>query len=205
MTANVDTFEHDIAEEIKSKEATITDIASAGGEVTNTPNTGTSRILITLGGFSILAILVLFVTIFIVYNKNATPNTAVTPSLPDTNTRLLAISPSIYGAIGGNIVRVIKSEYGYSMSIVEYTPVFAYMIKNEDAYADELALAVNAPRDMSTTTSPFLFSDVTLNNQNMRVGISGESSVVYAFVNASTLLVSSSTQGIIALRGAILR
>lgn len=90
------------------------------------------------------------------------------------------------------------------MQLLSYTNVFAYMIKNESAFADELAIAIGSPREAGTTTVPYTFSDVTILNQNMRVGTSGESSVVYAFVNAKTLLVSSSTQGILTLRSGIL-
>ncbi len=56
---NVDTFEHDISEEIKVKEATITDIASAGGDVSNspTPHANTSRLLLILGGIFILVVI----------------------------------------------------------------------------------------------------------------------------------------------------
>lgn len=205
MTANVDTFEHDIAEEIKNKEATITDIAAAGGGVTNTPHVQTSKLLIILGALSIILVIGVCIALLVIYTRPATAPAVVGNSLPDPSTRLLAISPILYDALGGNIGTITKSSYGYSMQLVEYTPVFAYMIKNESTYADELSLAVGSPRDTSTTTSPFFFTDVTLNSQNMRVGVSGESTLVYAFVNASTLLVSSSTQGIMALRGAILR
>ncbi len=94
-----------------------------------------------------------------------------------------------------------RSEYGYTLQVLGYTNTYAYMIKNESLYADELALAVGSPRDTGTSSVPFTFTDVTLNNQNMRVGISGSSTLVYGFVNTTTLVVSSSTEGILALRG----
>jgi hypothetical protein len=79
------------------------------------------------------------------------------------------------------------------------------MLKNEDLYADELAFAIGSPREVSTSSLPFIFTDVTRNNQNMRVGTSGSSTIIYAFVNTNTLVISSSTEGILALRGGILR
>lgn len=206
---NVDTFEHDIAEEIKQKEASLTDIASAGGDIGNLqpPHETSSKLLVVLGILFVVGVLVagsafLFTTTL----RNKTQNTTgtTTAQLPDKSTRLMAISPSMYDAIGGNIGTVQKSEYGYAFQILDYTPVFAYMIKHESEYADELALAVGSARDTSTTTPPFTFIDTTVSNQNMRVGTSNDKQVVYAFVNAKTILVSSSTEGIIALRGGIL-
>jgi hypothetical protein len=118
---------------------------------------------------------------------------------------MASISESIDSAVGPSIGTIQKSEYGYVVNLASYPDVFAYMLKNEERYADELAYAVGSPRDTSTTTPPFSFTDVTINNQNMRVGVSGESTVVYAFVNTKVLLISSTTEGILALRGAILR
>lgn len=204
----VDTFEHDIAEEIRTKEASITDIASAGGNVGNTPQAQTSNLLFILGGFFILAVIGIFIGFFFFYNKK-TPDIApltATSTQPVVTSPLVNLSATLQDAIGGNVGTVSKNEYGYSIMLTDYSPVFSYMIRNENAYADDLALAVGSPRDTTGTTSvSFTFADVTISNQNMRVGTSGSSTVVYAFVNAEALIISSSTQGILALRGAILK
>jgi hypothetical protein len=206
---NIDTFEHDIAEEIKTKEASMTDIASAGGDVGNVPSSRaqTSNTLLIIGGLFIVVVLVVFISILFFYgNKGASSADAETPgvSLPTPSNKLLAVSPTMYDALGGNIGAVTKSEYGYSMQLVSYTAVFSYMLKNENAYADELAIALGSPREGPATTTPYFFTDTTINNQNMRVGTFGSSTVVYAFINAKTLVISSSTQGILALRSGIL-
>lgn len=205
---NVDTFEHDIAEEIRTKEATLTDIASAGGDLGNLPTSHvqTSRLLLIMGGIFVLAVIGAFVAFFVLSSGPTQPNGNLNnqAELPDVSNRLLALSPTIHDALGGNLGKVTKSEYGYTLEIVEYTPVFAYMIKNEQLYADELAIAVGSPRTAGTTTIPFTFTDITISNQNMRVGTSGDARVVYAFVNAKALVIASSTEGILALRGGIL-
>lgn len=210
MIPNVDTFEHDISEEIKHKEASITDIASAGGDVANipTPHAQTSKMLFVLGGLCLVVVISTVAALFFFETKNPVsseqPQTN-TGTLPDTSRRLLAISPALYDSIGNTIGTINTSEYGYSMQVLSYTNVFSYMLKNENLYADEIANAVGSPREVSTSSLPFIFTDVTRNNQNMRVGTSGSSTVIYAFVNTTTLVISSSTEGILALRGGILR
>ncbi len=210
MIPNIDTFEHDISEEIKHKEASLTDIASAGGDVGNipTPHVQTSKMLFILGGLCLIAVIATVATLFFFETKNVAPNEEVqtnTDTLPDTSRRLLAISLALNDSIGNNIGTITKSEYGYSMQVLSYTDVFSYMLKNENLYADELAFAVGSPREVSTSSLPFMFTDVTRNNQNMRVGTSGSSTIIYAFINTNTLVISSSTEGILALRGAILK
>jgi hypothetical protein len=206
---NVDTFEHDIAEEIKTKEATLTDIASAGGDVSNMQNSRaqTSNLLITLGVVFIVAVIGILVALVYFYaiKESSVPvvETSVNTTVAQGN-RLLAVSPTMYDALGGAVGNVSKSEYGYTMQVLTYSTVFSYMLKNEREYADELAFSVGSPRDTSTTTPAFSFTDLTLQNQNMRVGTAGSSTVVYAFVNTNTLLVSSSSEGILTLRSAIL-
>lgn len=205
--ANVDTFEHDISEEIKHKEASLTDIASAGGDVSNLtpPQATTSKVFIILGILFVVVVLVA-VGIYAFSLSQSAVQPGITTSdqttIPQAGDRLLSVSPSMSSAVGEHVAQVIKGEYGYTLPLTTYSPVFAYMIRNEDEYADELAIALG--EEEATTTVPFIFSDTTINNQNMRVGVSGERTVVYAFVNATTLLIATSTEGILALRGGIL-
>lgn len=201
---NVDTFEHDISEEIRVKEATITDIAAASGDVGNTPtpHANTSRLLFILAGIFMLAIIGIFIALYIsVVKKASTGEVIPVATTPEINNKLLAFSPILNDALAGNIGTVQRSEYGYTLQVLGYTNVYAYMLKNESVYADELALAVSSPRETGTSSLPFTFTDVTLNNQNMRVGTSGSSTLIYGFVNTNALVVSSSTEGILALRG----
>lgn len=206
---NVDTFEHDISEEIKTKDATITDIASAGGTVENTPGpeARTSSLLLFIGSISIIAVVGSIIALFVIHTTNSTTSTlpTMTSANHDSGTALLSISPALYDAVGGDIGAVSKSDYGFTLKLLSYTNVYAYMLKNESAYANDLAKAVGSPQEVGTTSVPFVFSDVTLNNQNMRVGVSGSSTVVYAFININTLAISSTTEGILTLRGGILK
>lgn len=206
---NVNTFEHDISEEIKAKDATIADIAAAGGSVENLPvrDSRTSKVLLLMGALSLVVVIGIFVMLYVTYNTRTAANVATTSQQSNTGSGvpLSSLSPIMDDALGGNIGTITPSDYGYTMQVLSYTNVYAYMLKNESAYADELAKAVGSARDTSTTSMPFIFTDTTLSNQNMRVGTSGSSTVVYAFINTTTLIVSSSTEGILTLRSAILK
>ncbi|MEZ0208592.1 MAG: hypothetical protein ACAH17_00240 [Candidatus Paceibacterota bacterium] len=205
---NIDTFEHDISEEIKNKEASIADIAAASGTIGNTEQTsGGSNLFFILGGLFIFAIIcVLGVLLYFTAKNSSTPTQTATTTIPTTSTSLLyGLSPTLSDGISSHIQNVKKGDYGYTITLSSYTGAFAYMLKNESAYADEIALTFGEPRDTSTTTLPFMFTDVTLNNQNMRVGTSGSSTIVYAFINAQALIIASSTQGILSLASDILQ
>ncbi len=208
----VDTFEHDIATEIKEKEATIGDIASASNDVGNIPVSSQNSSLISILIITFILLLTLLVAYFgyTYYNNKVNPpeNTAVVV-IPDTNdiSLLKTLSPQFEEAIGRYIRNVSKSPYGYTLTIASsnaYSSIFAYMLKNEPLYADDIASALNQARDTSTTTIPFIFSDRTINNQNIRVGISGSSSIMYAFINTQALVIATSTEAIMTLRSDIL-
>ncbi len=206
----IDTFEHDIAEEIKTKEATLTDIASATGDVGNIqvePPRPVNVLWILLGVLLVtvaaLAGWYFFSTSGPLPKQEAVTNDVQTAP-QQAGVPLRTISTYLDDAFGGNVERISQSPYGYTLKLYAYTPVFAYMIKNESVYADELAQALRSERVLGTSTVPFTFSDLTVSNQTMRVGVSGSSTVIYAFVNAQTLIMSSSTEGILTLRNAIL-
>ncbi|MEN9337841.1 MAG: hypothetical protein RIQ41_155 [Candidatus Parcubacteria bacterium] len=206
----IDTFEHDIAEEIKTKEATLTDIASATGEVGNLPEQP-KRSMNSLWLLLIVAALALIALTgwYFLSTSGPLPKKEVVQQVADSSPQqsglpLRRISTYLDDAFGGNVKSISQSPYGYTLTLYAYTPVFAYMIKNESIYANELADALNSPKEQSATTTPFIFSDLTVSNQTMRVGVSGSSTVIYAFVNAQTLIMSSSTESILTLRNAIL-
>ena len=203
---NVDTFEHDISEEIKNKEASISDIASASGEVSNTQTEG-SNLFFILGGVFIFVILCVLGALLYFTAQNSSPSIPTATTTPEKSSTFLlhSLSPTLADGISGNVSAVKKGAYGYTLSLSSYTNVFAYMIKNESAYADELARSLGEARDTASSSLPFVFTDVTINNQNMRVGTSGSSTVAYAFINAQALVIASSTQGILALASDILR
>lgn len=208
----VDTFEHDIATEIKQKEATIGDIASAGGDVGNIPLVKENSSMITF--FVIFFVLVTATVVsyygYTYYNDKVNPVPKTSPVVipPTQDSSLLStISSSFPSSIGSAVNNVKKLPAGYEIYITSsnsYSSVFAYMIKNENVYADDVAKSLGVERDTSTTTPPFIFTDITINNQNMRVGKSASSTIVYAFINTEALVISTSTEGILSLRSDIL-
>lgn len=203
----VDTFEHDIADEIKRKEAGFTDIASAGGDVKNTPEAKHSMTPLVLLGM-LFVVLIIAAIGSLVYYYRQTPNVmpventqTTTPGVSSRSTETLKkISQTLYDTVGASLGNITSSSYGYTIAISNFSPVYSYMLKNEQSFAYDLALAVNT-MDIASTTPLFSFSDTTISNQNMRIGEAGSSTVVYAFVHSDTLLISSSTEGILAMRG----
>lgn len=243
----VDTFEHDIADEIRQKEASISDIAAAVGDIgvaeENKPVSQSTLVtIVTI--LIICGILGVGYIGYIYYNKDTTPITKEQRDALATQQKKLkgeiklnSVSPTLDRAIGTFLTKVEKNDVGYSMSILSYSPVFSYMIKNEAAFGDEIALAVGnsttskskatttqaeivvSTSSVSTstlthgtstkiaTTSPeeslptsYIFSDVTISNQNMRIATSLYGTVVYAFIGTQNLVISSSTDGILTLR-----
>ena len=208
---HIDTFEHDIATEIKEREATIGDIASAGGDIGNVLPEEKKPFPF---GMVLLTVLIVLITVgigyfgYTYYNKKINPIPSTSPVVipKEEDTSLLpALSPAFPDTIGRAVTDIKRSEYGYTLILNNYSLVFAYMLKNEFSYADDIARAVGTSRDTSTTTPPFLFSDITIENQNMRVGISGSSMVVYAFVGTNALIIASSTDNVLKLRGTVAR
>lgn len=246
----VDTFEHDIANEIRQKEASIADIASAVGDIGNdddetqknkTPLIGIVVILILCGlvgaGYAGYLYFQGDTKALTLEQQKASEDEQ---KKTQPGIKLSSISPALDQAVGNFLTNVQKTNLGYSMMIVSYSPVFAYMIKNESAFADELGLALGNSHTIkkattpvaiavatstpviststsTSTTSPvvtpqeeelttaYVFSDVTISNQNMRVAKSIYGTVVYAFIGNQRLVISTSTEGILALRSNLLR
>ncbi len=245
----VDTFEHDIADEIRHKEASITDIASAVGDIgndetkmqkSNTPLISVVVILIICG------ILGAAYVGYTSYTSGPSPKRTLatveqaqkktTPTL-----QLNSLSPTLNQEIGTFLSNVQKSKNGYSMNIISYSPVFAFMIKNENLFADEIGRALGntsvlKKEEQPATTAPiiatgtvststqntasstesaakvaqelseeYIFSDITISNQNMRIAKSQHGTIVYAFIGSQRLVISTSTEGILALRSSLLQ
>lgn len=249
----VDTFEHDISSEIRLKDASLSSIATAVGDIGNTPEIKPRPSLF------IISVVLLFVCGVIgagfvgytyykeVENRRIAETTKITQkNVPRPAVSLKTLSVTLDSAIGSYVSDIKKTTPGYTLTLSSYSPVFLYMIKNEDEYIEELSLlfmkkpqdkkatstpnktpALEVPQITATTsintasTSPVtgttststltslpttpVFEDVTQSNQNMRIWRYGSSTVVYAFVNQKALVISSSTEGILELRSAILR
>ena len=207
---NIDTFEYDIADEIKHKEASMGDIASASGDIGNeTPPSPSPIVPIIIGMILLSFIAIASFFGYQYFYEEKIPviqnNSSDEAKRINDASLLSTLSPSLPDAIGRFVSGVEKTEYGFNITITSYSPVFAYMFKNENLYADEIASAVGSMRDTSTTTPPFVFTDVTIDNQNMRIGTSDKNTIVYAFVGTTNLVIASSTGAILALRGGIIK
>lgn len=221
---NIDTFEQDIREEIKNKEATVGDIASAGGEIGNSlsknnsfsPNQKSSRrfyisaiiiFILIVGGFSYLGYL---------YIKQQPTKKEDVIKIVDTqinleNTpeiiskKLNDFSPSLSVGVSRFTTKVDNTPYGIILSLNSYEPVFAFMIKSETEIAKDVLALELKDFENSTTTPDLTFIDNTKSNQNMREVTIGSTTLVYAFINDQYLTFASSTEGILKMRGTIIK
>lgn len=245
----VETFEHDIASEIRQKEASITDIASAVGDIGNNEEEIKSTAISPLVSIVVIVILCGLAGAgyagYYLYQKDSQDsiqqqhNIATQQPESKPGIKLSGISPALDQAIGTFLTNIQKTNLGYSMTVVSYSPVFAYMLKNENAFGEDLGLALGNSHTLkkiniaqqattattsststgtstatsSTTTTQdeeslpdtYIFYDVTISNQNMRVAKSVYGTVVYAFIGNQRLVISSSTEGILAFRANLLR
>ncbi len=285
MVPKVDTFEGNISDEIKRKEASLTEISSASNNVGNNDDILLPKrrpifliaticvFILCLIGFAALAYYYFNDSILSPKKETVLINPTVVPKVVAD---IKNISPTLFEQIGRFVTRVEKKDKGYVITISEYSPVFAYVTRNEKNYIEELSLlfpatqvqAVSsstppkitppliatttitasssnetasttkstttkslavkkAPTKQKTSTTTAIlatstpdielaplpeevpvgpyFTDVTIANQNMRVWNGQNNTVVYAFVGNTTILISNSTDGILALKGAILR
>lgn len=260
IVPTVDTFEHDIADEIRHKEASIEDIASASGNIGNDP----SKDIENKSSSSLMGIVIILIIcglagagylgyLYFIEGPASDREKAQAIIAQEKKLKpsidLSAVSPVLSTSVGAFLNNVEKKSEGYSIDVVSYSPVFAYMIKNEKDFADEISLAVgnshiikakatstqvvvpvstsNATTSTSTpktatstkagtTTTEttvnteeelptsYVFSDITISNQNMRVATSIYGTVAYAFIGTKKLVISSSPDGILKLRSSIL-
>ncbi len=282
MTSKVETFEHNIAEEIKRKEATAAQIASVSNTVENNPTPETVPtakkktpiFLITVGVLFVFSILGLGGLGYFYFTDTLLPPSAgaqiiTKEQIPKELSDLNALSLTLGTEIGRYVTSVEKQQAGYIITINSYSPVFSYMVKNEDAYIQELAASISpvvpgsqvttpsveiVPKQPTTTpalstttaatttkntktststlkisstsqtktastttgtnigtTTPInqegpYYKDITVSNQNMRVWTSSnKQTVVYAFITDTKIALSKTTEGILSLKGAIIR
>lgn len=218
---NIDTFEHDIREEIKNREASVGDIASASGSVGNTipnisPTSNSSKELLIFAGIMLLFILSGFGYLSYVYivEKPVTKEQAaliLEKKEKDANTekiiseKLNKISPSLSAGVSHFTSKIDTTPLGSVLTINDYTAVFAFMIKNEPKVAGDVFASEIGEYAFSTSTPDLTFKDETKSNQNMRVLIVSSSTFVYAFFGEDYLAISNSVENILQMRGAIIK
>jgi len=265
MTPKVDTFEHDIVDEIKRREATAAEISAIAKSTipeAPAPAPKKSPFMIILMVLFVVSLLGLAGVGYYYYNDPLLPPSAqpiaISPNdVPKTPANLTKLSPTLATQIGRFVTKADLQGKGYVLTINDYPSVFAYMTRNENAYITELSLSFGAPSaDVSTSTpiatsTPqatttakeipplskqiptenetstsstsvtgseqtsanatlstvpgFTVSDITVNNQNMRVFSSPTHTIIYAFVGNTKVLIADSSATILSLRSAILR
>jgi hypothetical protein len=210
--SKVETFEHDIAGEILKKEETVAKVdpkealmAEVAEQTAVHPKTSSPLIFTAL-------IVVLFLALASVagyfgYNyyitnkeqKALAASQVRTP--PEKNTaKFFEITFPELSGLARFVTKAERNPYGFSITINEYTPVFSFIIKNEDLFAESIAKALNVTEGRA---GPYIFSGQTIANYNMRIGVSGSSSVAYTFVGNNLLVISTSTDGLSAASGII--
>jgi hypothetical protein len=97
------------------------------------------------------------------------------------------------------------TQLGSVLTLTSYSPVFAFMIKNESTIASEVMADEIKKFENSTTTPNLTFVDQTISNQNMRVLTVGSSTFVYAFFGEGYMAISNNTENILQMRGAIIK
>lgn len=157
MVPKVDTFARDIAEEIKHKEASLADIATASNDLSNLggddvqPENKSSKIFGVAIVFLVMGIVGLVGFIYYYFMTMSTPDaplpapqtTATTQATSTKKTELSSISGTLVTTIGQHVEKVEKKDEGYILTLSSYSPVFAYMTRNEIDYIQELLMAVN--------------------------------------------------------------
>ena len=210
---NVETFEHDIATEIIKKESTISKINSAENLVADVTKevaptkatTSSSAILIEI---VIVVVLLIGVGGYFGYTyfikEPVQPiqleQKQTTPALAKNS--FAAIFPDLNDSLGRFVTRLDKNPYGFAITVSEYKPVFSYTVKNEQSFASSIARVL--PTGISGGEI-YTFTDITIANQNMRIGTSGSSTVAYAFVGTNKLIISTSTEGLSAIASGIIK
>lgn len=272
MTPKVDTFQQDIADEIKRKDASLAEISAASNNIGNHPEDTVKKpvpvFLITLVSLFILGMFGVVGLAYFYFTDSLLPPSAqsveVTPDqIPKIVAALPTLSPTLNTQIDRYVTAVEKKDTGYIITINSYSPVFSYMVRNENEYIEELAQVISPTPLVATTTRPTVvasttvqvasttqkttatstasttkatssttknatstststpatsttteiaqepvgpyFKDVTIANQNMRVWTSGKQVVVYAFITTEKIAISGTTEGILALKSAIIR
>lgn len=148
MLPKVDTFTQNIADEIRRKEASLSQIAAA----TEKPEVQAPQLpkknipfIFIIGPFFLVCFLLLAGVAYFFFpsSKQSLP-TATISNTEKINTEkitqeLILLSPTLAKEIGRYVTKIDKKDAGYILTINAYSPVFAYMTRNEEAYIQELA------------------------------------------------------------------
>lgn len=175
MMQKVETFEHDIVDEIKRKDASLTEISAASNNVGNDPVILPKKkpvFLIVLAILFVLFVAGLGVVGYIYYtdpllNPETQRKQITADDVPKIPQDLKKLAPTIANNIGQYVSKVEKKEKGYILTITNYSAVFAYFTRNEKEYIGELANLFSVeeePIEHANETIPVLLADVPSEN-----------------------------------------
>lgn len=175
MMPKVDTFEHDISDEIRRKEASLTEISAASNNVGNNDDVELPRkapiFLITIITFFVLSLAGFGVLGYFYYTDTLltpqpSPATTQTGDTSKTNTTFEKISPTLAQNIGRFVTRVEKKDQGYIITVSDYSQVFAYMTRNENNYIEELATLFPPKNQVTSNTTTSSTTTTQASGQN---------------------------------------
>ncbi len=200
----IETFEYDIVDELKTKQASLVDIANNSGTIetkeTSNTKTDTNKIILILLSVVVVIALIIFLTLNLTAPKQVPPLTQNSVASSTSQGTLKDILPTTNINIGRFVSTISTLGDGYAINILDYSSVYSYVLQNERSFGKELQDLFK----IDTSTSTPQFKDVTLSNQDMRVLTTPNGTVVYAFVGNKGLAISTSTEGILTIRSVIL-
>ncbi|MDQ5962347.1 MAG: hypothetical protein QG653_154 [Patescibacteria group bacterium] len=224
----IETFEHDIADEVLKKEAGVAKVAASDALVQDVQREASQQVARAPSSPFLMSLVIALVIIVVLgvggyyayayftgnpsSPKTSTSGTQPIPVTPNNSTKGTApvtasffekTFPELKDGMGRFVKKAERNPYGYTISITEYSPVFSFIVKNEGVFAESVSNALDIPADYRSGS--YVFTDTTIANNNMRVGTSGSSTVVYSFIGTNTILLSTSTDGITQASGAIIR
>ncbi len=149
MASKVETFEHDIADEIRRKEATLAEIEAVSKQNSQNsealPHNKPRIFLGILVALFIIALVGAGALIYYYFNDPLLPPSSESveiksSDIPKITAEVSKLSPTLAAEIGRFVTLVEKKDKGYVLSINNYSVVFSYMTRNESSYIEDLLL-----------------------------------------------------------------
>lgn len=170
MTPKVDTFEHDIADEIRRKEANLAEIQAVSKQnsptAENLPQKKLPWFTIILATLLVVSLLGIGGVAYYYFNDSLLPPSAQEVTIkkndiPKVAADLAKVSPTLNTEIGRFVSSVEKRDAGYILTITDYSAVFGYMARNEETFIGELALLFENTSAKTGTTTPVIVATTT--------------------------------------------
>lgn len=214
----VETFEGDIQKEIKDNSTSVAQIASIDGKVETTHEKKPISLALVLGIVGAILVIILAglgYYFFVMKPSASTPE--VTPITTNTtpfpvaanSTSTQEVSPSTYtldtllprfsNGVGRYIGSIRVEDGAYILPLTQFNPVFAYVLRNEDDFRNELFTL------FYQASSTAMFGDISVSNVDMRALTDGSSTLAYAFFDTTYLVIATSTDTIARIHSVIIK